>query len=86
MSVGPDEVASLAGAVYVLQPVLHVDAVLPRELRSGMGRMHSTAVNRAHPADTAEQQHPGWGSGRVCGPGYVITILSSFYVATCRCW
>ena len=34
--VEPAVMAALVGTVYVMQPVIHVDAVLPRELRSGV--------------------------------------------------
>jgi hypothetical protein len=73
MPLGQHEIAGMAGAIYVLQPVLHVDVVLPRELRSGMGGMHSDAAAASH-----TQQLPVWSSERVCGPGYIITILGNF--------
>ena len=78
MPVGHAEMTSLAGGVYVLQPVMHVDAVLPRELRSGLRGLRTAALVETCSVHEAAVRRPEWHSARVCGRGYVVTILGNF--------
>jgi hypothetical protein len=74
--------AALVGTVYVMQPVIHVDAVLPWELRSGVTGVHAGTVDPVTVPRGATGRHSGtdhmWQSNRVVGPGYVVTILGNF--------
>ena len=81
--VEPAVMAALVATVYVMQPVIHVDDVLPRELRSGVTGVHVGTVDPVPVPGAATGRHTGvdaCGSPivRVVGPGYVVTILGNF--------
>jgi hypothetical protein len=57
--VEPAVMAALVGTVYVMQPVIHVDAVLPRELRSGVTGVHVGTVDPVPVPGAATGRHTG---------------------------